>query len=132
MAQAIQMNESLLHLNMNFPDRITIGYNTFKVKPYLPQPMRCTKCQGFYHKARDCTSKVRCVRCAGEHEFAKCTVNDQAKFKCKNCRGAHSAAYRECSKYKEVAKVLKVSVTKNISIGDAIKEVEMATRGRSK
>ena len=74
----------------SLPAEVTLGYQVFKVKQYIPRVPRCFKCCRFGHLAASCRSKVRCVRCGGEHTFENCHVHDPV---CCNCGGAHSAAY---------------------------------------
>ena len=68
------------------PDEIKIGYMSFPVRPYVPPPLRCYKCQRYGHIAMACKGKQRCAKCGGEHRFEDCGNNVQAKF-C-NCGGS--------------------------------------------
>ena len=43
------------------PEHVYIGCLRYKVRPYVPQPMRCIKCQGFGHTATHCRRQTRCV-----------------------------------------------------------------------
>ena len=43
---------------------------------------------------------------------------------CANCKGQHSAAYKGCSKYQEVSKVLKVAAVDKVSYRDALMKVK--------
>lgn len=44
---------------------------------------RCYKCNGFSHKASDCTNNTSCPRCAGEHKVSECKAEE---VKCINCK----------------------------------------------
>jgi hypothetical protein len=46
-------------------------------------------------------------------------------YKCRNCSGNHSAAYRGCPKYREVEQVLKIQATNNKSYVDATKQFKL-------
>ena len=80
--------------------RIRIRCEPFRSTPPVTQ---CYQCQGFNHVAKDCKSKVQCMRCAGPHKSSECTEKDKDSFspKCINCSGNHVAASRECPKFKE-------------------------------
>ena len=43
---------------------------------------RCFKCWGFNHNAKDCTHKITCPKCNGEHRFEDC---HSEKSECVNC-----------------------------------------------
>jgi len=111
----------------DIPEFVCIGYLRYKVKPYIPLPTRCAKCQGFGHIAAYCKRQVRCVRCGKGHPVEECPVKDDlAQAVCVNCKGQHSAAYKGCSMYQQVCKALKVSVTQKVSYRDALVKVKSA------
>ena len=70
------------------PDKIKIGYMSFPVRPYVPPPLWCYKCQRYGHIAMACKGTQRCAKCGGEHRFEDCGDNVQAK--CCNCGGQHN------------------------------------------
>jgi len=100
------------------PERVNIGFRSYRVKPYIPLPFRCTNCQKFGHSHNSCNKGVVCPRCSGNHTFAECTQKDNPK--CSNCNGDHSAAWSGCPKYVQIKQSLKVSVTEKISFRDAL------------
>ena len=76
----------------------------FKVEEFriTPSIQQCFKCQGFGHKALNCT-KNRNVLCVVKLIHIK-TVQTKAKTpKCANCRGPDVANYRGCPAYKDQA-----------------------------
>ena len=88
---------------------IYFGRIRIRCEPFRPAPSitQCYQCQGFNHVAKDCKSKVKCMRCAGPHKSAECPEKDKNSFnpKCTNCKGDHVAASRECPKFKEQYKI---------------------------
>ena len=117
----------VLSFSEELPQFIYLGFMRRKVKPYIPPPMRCHKCQVFGHHADKCSRNVRCVRCGLGHALDSCPVKDNiAEAVCVNCKGRHSAAYKGCPKYKEVSETLKVSVTDKISYRDALIKVRQS------
>ena len=70
------------------PQEIKAGYLKISVDPYIPNPMRCFKCQRYGHHKDSCRSTVACARCGTDgHDDATCS----APYKCRNCKGDHPA-----------------------------------------
>ena len=72
----------------------------FKTTPSIPQ---CFKCQGFGHKALNCTKNQKCIVCGEPHSHKNCRNKAKRKPKCANYRGPHVANYRGCLAYKDQA-----------------------------
>jgi len=51
--------------------RVKIGWNICRVQNYIGI-LRCFKCCGYYHFARDCKKEVVCDQCAGKHASREC------------------------------------------------------------
>ncbi|XP_067131305.1 uncharacterized protein [Centruroides vittatus] len=81
------------HLILTFnkptlPSVITAGYLRCPVRPYVPNPLRCFKCQRFGHSQTSCRGKSVCAQCGTEgHESTECKTTPC----CVNCKDAHSA-----------------------------------------
>ena len=90
------------------PERVKVGYVSYAVRPYIPPPTRCFKCQRFGHIAVACRAKNRCAKCGGDHEYGNC--GEGTKIKCCNCGGEHSAAYKGCIAHKRAIQVQNVKV----------------------
>ena len=77
----------------------------FKVEEFRTTPsiQQCFKCQGFGHKAPNCTKRPKCAVCGEAHYHKKCPNKDKRKPKCANCRGPHVANCKGCSAYKDQA-----------------------------
>ena len=105
----------------NMPKKVQLGYEIFDVKPYIPPVIRCFNCQRLGHVASACRSKIRCVRCSGEHSYDQCTQKEAVK--CSRCGGDHSSAYAGCNTYKAEKKIQEFRVTYNISYAEAAKSV---------
>lgn len=104
---------------------VYIGYTPFKLKPYIPQPLRCDNCQRFGHKTSNCNGPTRCSFCSGSHKYTDCPKNKQIdKPKCSNCGQEHSAAFKGCSTYTLRKQALVVKVKNNVTFKDAIAEVK--------
>lgn len=64
-------------------DKIRVDCMSFPVRPYVPPPLQCYKCQRYGHIAKVCNGKQRCAKYRGENKFEDCGENTQAK--CCNC-----------------------------------------------
>jgi hypothetical protein len=95
------------------PDVVSYGWRDYSVKEYIPTPIRCFKCQGFSHLAKDCKRTIPCCpRCAGAHYYSDCNAYN-SEIKCKGCGLGHSAAYKGCPRYAWVQENLKQAVRTN-------------------
>ena len=107
------------------PERLFVGYEIVNVRPYIPNPLRCFKCQSYGHHGKTCRSlRPVCGRCAGEgHDAESCTSQNE---KCHNCAGAHSTSSRDCPTWKVEKEVCAVKALEGISYFDARKKVKEA------
>ena len=75
------------------PTTIKAGYLKLRVDPYVPNPLRCYKCQRFGHSQQKCSRSPVCARCGkGGHQDKDCNSDP----KCPNCQGKHAAYSKEC------------------------------------
>lgn len=90
-------------------EKLKIGWNICKVQDYVGI-LRCFKCCGYYHFAKDCTKKETCGNCAKQHATKECNsetkkcVNCEEKirvFKIKNLKSDHSAYDSNCPCFKK-------------------------------
>lgn len=112
----------ILQFENNMPENIQLGFMNYKVREYIPKPLRCFTCQRMGHIAKDCKGKIRCARCGGPHEFGKC--DKDAKIKCCNCGGEHSAAYGGCIVQREAREAQKIKITERVSYAEALKRIK--------
>ena len=75
----------------------------FKVEEFRTTPLiqQCFICQGFEHKAPNCTKKQKCGVCGEVHSHKSCPNTEERSPKCANCRGPHVANYKGCPAYKD-------------------------------
>ena len=84
------------------PNFTWIGYQRYKIKEFVLDPMRCFKCQRYGHKAISCNNKERCSLRSGKHNVKNCVkLNNEVGEKieksdtmCANCKETHPASYR--------------------------------------
>ena len=109
----------LTFCNANLPKDIRIGYLRVKVDPFVPNPLRCFKCQKYGHGAQRCSSAAVCPKCALEHE-GPCTNPP----KCVNCEGAHPSSSKDCYMWKKEKQIQQVKTERKISYPDARRLVQ--------
>ena len=105
------------------PERIYVGYVTYRVRPYERGPIRCFCCQEYGHVAAVCRGVRRCGRCGKEKCDEKCVTEEPA---CLHCNGAHFVGSAECPKRKEEDKVnrIRMDKTKRVTYAEALKRMD--------
>ncbi|GBL70829.1 hypothetical protein AVEN_18887-1 [Araneus ventricosus] len=80
-----------------------INYLKVLVEEYKGRDIinQCYKCNWYHHKAGECQSNARCLKCAGPHETNKCSITSTIPNpKCINCgEVGHVASYRGCKMF---------------------------------
>ncbi|GBO19873.1 hypothetical protein AVEN_93223-1 [Araneus ventricosus] len=104
--------------NPTLPKSVKIAYINCPVKPYIPDPIRCFKCQKFGHTITACRSnKENCARCSlPDHNGQTCKSTTP---KCFNCSGEHPSFCRSCPRYKLEKEIQTIKITKKISFQEA-------------
>ncbi|XP_041364243.1 protein ecdysoneless homolog [Gigantopelta aegis] len=118
-------NTCILTFNVpTLPQSVKAGYLNIPVEPFIPNPLRCFKCQRFGHGQNTCRGKLTCARCGLFDHDSKTCKNDTL---CLNCKGNHCAYSRECPRWKLEKRVQQVKVQNKLSFTDARRLVESAT-----
>lgn len=100
------------------PEHVKAGFLRLKVRPYVPNPMRCFNCQRFGHTTNGCRGQATCGKCGkATHEGVDCTP----PAKCVNCSGEHPVWSRDCRVYLEEKKIQEIKTTQRISYAEAKK-----------
>ena len=101
------------------PQYITCGYLRVPVATFVPNPLRCFKCQKFGHGRQHCKAEEEvCARCGENgHDNTNCTEKEH----CANCKGDHASFSKACPKWKFEQKVQQIRSEKNVSFIDARK-----------
>ena len=105
------------------PQMIKVGYMNIRVNPYIPNPLRCYRCQDYGHGANKCTRPERCSRCGQNHANQNC--NEEPS--CVHCQQNHETSDRTCHRYLMEKKIQTVKFTERISFPEARKKVEAMT-----
>ncbi|GFW90158.1 uncharacterized protein TNCV_1789791 [Trichonephila clavipes] len=94
----------------NLPISIKAGHLNCKIRPHIPNPLSCFKCQRFGHSQTSCRGQLTCSRCASvEYSSTDRTLEP----KCINCSQPHPSDSRFCKKWKIEKQILSLSRDKN-------------------
>lgn len=116
----------LTFASTTLPSAVHAAYLHLKVRPYVPNPRRCFRCQRYGHGSQACRGKATCVKCGlTDHIDDECTN----ELRCINCEGPHAAYSRTCPVWKKEKQVNTLKVQDNISYAEARKRVEFAQKG---
>ncbi|KAG7163006.1 putative RNA-directed DNA polymerase from mobile element jockey-like 63 [Homarus americanus] len=68
-----QTKQVLVDIKGTVPEEVDLGnWGTYKLRPFVPEPLQCYTCQEFgYHQFR-CHKKVRCGICSQNHKTEMC------------------------------------------------------------
>ncbi|GFX82192.1 putative RNA-directed DNA polymerase from transposon BS [Trichonephila clavipes] len=111
------------HLILTFnspklPTNVKAGYLNCKIRAYIPNHLRCFKCQRFGHSQIACRGQLTCSRCVSVgHSSADCSLEP----KCVNCSQPHSSDYKQCSKWKAEKEIQAIKTNRNVSYLEARK-----------
>jgi hypothetical protein len=91
--------EKTLSLLLSFdaeslPDKVKLGCVSYPMIAFVPNPLRCFRCQPYSHVAAVCRREILgCDKWVGGHETKEC-VESVEKVVFVNCRGTHGAGFR--------------------------------------
>ena len=109
------------------PTHIRVGYLSVKVDAYIPNPVRCFKCQRFGHFKTACKHPEACGKCGQtDHNSDELCFNDP---KCVNCGGNHHVRSKDCPKWIEEKSIQRIKHEKGISYLDAKKQLNLHQTG---
>ncbi|XP_062703552.1 uncharacterized protein LOC134286007 [Aedes albopictus] len=100
------------------PDIVYFGLLRKEVRGYYPSPMICYNCGYYGHSKKICQQPSICLRCAVQHDVpdGEHCVNPP---NCLHCKTGHQTTSRDCPKYQEEEKIVRLKVDKSISITEA-------------
>ena len=101
--------------DQNPPNYVKISFLNFRVKEYLPNPVRCFNCNQFGHVAKYCKAKTSCPRCAGEHELKNCSTPqlEPSKKICASCQSPdHRTGSEECPKWQKAKRTIEIATSR--------------------
>ena len=107
--QAVPTNSVKIWMKGPLQSTIDLGPLGFReLRPFVPEPTRCYRCQKYGHTQKTCTQNYRCSLCAQNHATEVCLNKKKdgqdISLKCPNCKGPHSAASQACPVRKQKAR----------------------------
>ena len=99
------------------PDKINIGWLRKDVRVFIPNPLRCFKCQRFGHGSSSCRQTARCQRCGDSpHDGSEC----KTPLKCLSCGSEdHSVSSTQCPIWKKEKSICELKATSGMSYPEA-------------
>lgn len=114
----INTQSATLTFNLpQLPEKIHIAFQSCNVRAFIPQPLRCFKCQKLGHGSIKCKSTAACGNCAGETHGQGVECEHPAK--CVNCGGNHPAWSRNCPNYKKEYEVQRIKTVEKVTYFEA-------------
>lgn len=100
------------------PEYVFFGVLRIQVRVYYPSPMLCFNC-GFYgHSRKFCEQTGICLRCSAPHDIPEgeqCTNPPN----CLHCKTGHAVTSRDCPKFKEEDKIIRLKIDQGLSFAEA-------------
>ncbi len=80
--------DSRIQANKVIQHGIIIKGKELHASKELPDALQCINCSDLprNHNMKNCLNSTKCGQCAGGHTTKECTVTDQKKFHCVNCK----------------------------------------------
>lgn len=100
----------------SLPEFIKAGYLNIKVRQYVPNPLRCRKCQVFGHSKNRCQNTQSCDICSLSDDHPLPCVNEK---KCVNCGGSHPSFDKKCNVYIKEAEIMYIKTMEKVSYFEA-------------
>ncbi|KAG7158674.1 Nucleic-acid-binding protein from mobile element jockey-like 5 [Homarus americanus] len=100
-----QTGQVLVDIKGTVPEEVDLG----NLHPFVPEPLRCYKCQEFGHHQSRCHKNVICGICSQSHKTEICIQKHKdvtiTTAKCPNCGKKHHAWSTSCPQRRERMKV---------------------------
>lgn len=97
---------------VNLPSSVKIAYLNLAIRPFYPNPLRCTICQLYGHTRNHCSTKQQfCRTCAEESPHAGDCITE----KCRNCHGSHPSGSKICPKHHVEQNIIRIQTDRRIS-----------------
>ncbi|XP_075167662.1 uncharacterized protein LOC142239777 [Haematobia irritans] len=109
------------------PESVYVGYFYSKVKPYIPNPLRCYNCFKFGHVSDKCSTPSKVCPHCNQNEHTNVDESGKRekcnnKPKCANCSSDHNSFSKECPLYKKEYEIQTIRITEKITIYEARKQ----------
>ena len=119
--QSIETNTYVMTFNISkIPTKIRVGYTMERVEQFVPNPLRCYKCQKYRHHEDAFRGREVCEKCDQkdpDHHMNECEFPN----KCANCGGDHTVFTRSCESWRREKEILSIKYKNNIPYYEACK-----------
>ena len=109
--------------SQNLPKYISVGYYRVAVSQFIPNPMRCYKCQKFGHTKFNWRKNEVCNKCGKEGHTDSQQCTNEAK--CVNCQGNHASNDKTCPKWKGEKEIQRIKTERGITYTEAKKQTDI-------
>ncbi|XP_014258530.1 uncharacterized protein LOC106672001 [Cimex lectularius] len=99
------------------PEEIRAAFYKLKVRPYIPSPQRCYRCQRFGHISLRCKSPQEFCECGREAHPKESGCADPPT--CVNCGGCHTSRSASCPILSKEREIQKMKVMNRMSFREA-------------
>ena len=113
----------LIFQSQTLPKYIRVGYYRVAVSQFIPNPVRCYKCQKYGHTKFNWRKNDVCTKCGQEDHTDHQECKNEAK--CVNCQGKHEANNKECPNWKEEKEIQRIKTERGISYIEAKKQMDI-------
>lgn len=101
------------------PSSVKVGYQVATVRPFIPEPLRCFRCNALGHSSRRCRlteEQKLCINCGQQHQIIKGVRCIKEAF-CVNCgTNGHNSAAKSCPKLQEEKQIIKAAIINNLPL----------------
>ena len=105
---------------LELPREVSVGYVRVRVRPYIPNPMRCFRCLRFGHTRDYCRNRPTCGNCASsDHSGEDCTSETKKCVNCDASQNPHSAFDRSCPALQREKEIIAIKHTERVSFREA-------------
>ena len=114
-----QPNLVITFNSLSLPEMVHAAWHRYKVKQFVPRPMRCFHCQNFGHNANSCRRKDQqkpalCVNC-GQDEHGIC----EREPECVHCGEDHPSSSNKCDVFLFEKEIQAIRVTERTTFREA-------------
>ena len=105
---------------IDLPREVCVGYIRVRVRPYIPNPMRCFRCLRFGHTRDHCRNRPTCGNCAAsDHTGDDCTAETKKCINCDASQTPHSAFDRSCPALQREKDIIAIKHTERVTFREA-------------